>query len=123
MKYKRAANAASTTTVYAACATDNIGDLYRKKTTVYPSGITGDDQDNSITSVDTAYDCCVFAFTRPFEVGIWQFAEGTCATYNVPSGGQADNTYEVLTGPADQQSVFGNGPNGQFIKGGKGILS
>jgi hypothetical protein len=122
LKRSNAKRAPTKTTVYAACATNNIADLFRKKATLYVGGITGDDQNNSFAEVDTPYDCCVFAFTRTFPVAVWQFAQGSCITYNVDRGSQADNTYKVFTGPADQQSIFGNGPNGEIIRGGPGIL-
>lgn len=112
--------AATTTTLYAACATNNIGDRYNRRPTINVQGITGDDQNNSAAEVASPYDCCVFAFTRPFPVALWQFAQGTCITYNVAGGAQVDNTYAVNYGPLEFQSVFGNGPNGEVIKGQKG---
>lgn len=57
-------------------------------------------------------------------MAIWQFAEGSCLTYNVDGGGdggqqQGNNTYKVFIGRRGRRSVFGNGPFGEIVRGGK----
>ncbi|OAP55337.1 hypothetical protein AYL99_10310 [Fonsecaea erecta] len=85
----------STTTVYAACATNNFADEYQGEPLVE---YTGGYSTVSDVTVDTAYDCCVAAITLG-NSAIWAFiigpGAGTCEV------GQTDDSCpEPSTNPS-----------------------
>ncbi|KIW32061.1 uncharacterized protein PV07_03635 [Cladophialophora immunda] len=108
----------TTTTVYAACATNNFADQYDSQGigNVIPYGVGG-----AYAAYDTlegvdAYQCCVGALHSTDQIFIWAwFPDNSCIMGGNPPGGvcsQATGETSVVTGG---DLVVGNGPCGEVL--------
>ncbi|KAF2486891.1 hypothetical protein BDY17DRAFT_292309 [Neohortaea acidophila] len=107
----------STTTVYAACASNNLADAFGGApiTAIFPNG-GASDTENTIEA-DSAYDCCVLAITTP-NSAFFQYtpaaagAAGSCGVYvldaSTTCAGQDTSLYDVVSDPGDAQITVGN---------------
>ncbi|QIW98994.1 hypothetical protein AMS68_004512 [Peltaster fructicola] len=118
---------ASTTTVYAACATDNFANYLVDDdgSAAYISGSNGTGPAD-VSSYNTAYECCVYAIQNGGKAWAFSLSDiglGTCVTWhpnyiaNSCVNGTQSEQYIALTngtGFGSVKSVIGNAYCGQY---------
>lgn len=110
-------------TVYAACATDNVVDSANGGLPI--SGVSigpypeDNPQFNTVANITDAYDCCVACQTDSGDCGGYLYSTGSCMLVEYDGCSPDDFSTQFMTDPVVGDGLtIGNGPCGQILDGG-----